>query len=374
VLISSWSLTNRPSADEAGEQVEEFSQAPAPVPEEILDRITAASPGASVIEVPSVQRGARSLSNEASSPPHAVPMDAALATFGPSRDETFEVHAIGIATPALLDLFDVPQSLRDAVEDGAAIAVIEAPAGAQRVVVGDGIDAATGLPGVEPGVPLFGSFASPSASSGLPQILVSPATAREMGLTVSRGGLVVLDHPRSIDGPTRRALSVLAQDISWEAMIAQSRQQPQQHYVDVSVPPDPDRSEQIARAVLLGVSLLLVAAVVAVGLALAARDSEDERQVLAALGAPPRTTRRVGTLRAALLVLTAALIAVPAGLLPAAAIVAAEAGNHQFRVDLVVVGFLLLVMPAVVALAAAVCGRLRDVLRPSRPDVFAFSD
>jgi hypothetical protein len=73
-------------------------------------------------------------------------------------------------------------------------------------------------------------------------------------------------------------------------------------------------------------------------------------------------------------VLTAALIAVPAGLLPAAAIVAAEAGNHQFRVDLVVVGFLLLVMPAVVALAAAVCGRLRDVLRPSRPDVFAFSD
>jgi len=131
------------------------------------------------------------------------------------------------------------------------------------------------------------------------------------------------------------------------------------------------------RAAVLAASLLLVLAVVAVGLALAAKDSEDERQVLVAVGAPPRTLRRSNALRAVLLVLIAGIISIPAGLLPAAAIVAAADVNNDpavFRPDLLTVLFAVVLVPVLVGIITWFGGRLRDLVRPKRPNVFAMGD
>ncbi len=51
---------------------------------------------------------------------------------------------------------------------------------------------------------------------------------------------------------------------------------------------------------MFGIAALLVAAVIVIGLALAAKDGEDETTVLRAVGASPRVLRRVGALRPAL--------------------------------------------------------------------------
>jgi len=128
------------------------------------------------------------------------------------------------------------------------------------------------------------------------------------------------------------------------------------------------------------VALLLLAAIVTVGLALAAQDSRGEAQVLTALGAPPRTLRRVGAFRPALLVLVAALISIPAGLLPAAAVVAVSRDDafptpaQPFRVDLGTIALVLIAAPIAVALVALFVGWLRDTVRRPRPHTFEFAD
>ena len=67
---------------------------------------------------------------------------------------------------------------------------------------------------------------------------------------------------------------------------------------------------QVAVAV---ASLFLVLAVVAIGLSLAAAESRDERDVLLAVGAAPKTLRRVAATKALVLTLGSATVAVPVG-------------------------------------------------------------
>ena len=136
--------------------------------------------------------------------------------------------------------------------------------------------------------------------------------------------------------------------------------------------------ERLIRAAVLALALLVMLAVVAVGLALAAKDNEDERQVLAAIGAPPRTLRRVGALRAVLLVALAGVIALPAGLLPAAAIHAASTTSawdqRSFAVDPTSLLFVVVLVPAIAGLVVWAAGGLRDLTRPKRPDTFSFGE
>ena len=142
--------------------------------------------------------------------------------------------------------------------------------------------------------------------------------------------------------------------------------------------PPPLTEDQI-KALLLAFATLLVLAVVAVGLALAAQDEAEERQILEAVGAPPRTVRRATALKAGLLVFIAGALAVPAGLLPAATIVAATTpdaggGDWRLRVDAPSLLLVLVVVPLVAGLVTWAGGRLRSWVRPKRPDVFAFGE
>ncbi len=149
--------------------------------------------------------------------------------------------------------------------------------------------------------------------------------------------------------------------------------------------PEPALTEGQIRAIAYAAVMLLIGAVVAVGLALAAKDSEDEAQVLTAVGAAPRTVRRVAALRAGLLVVTATAIALPAGLLPAWAIATRPAhdctalrlsdpGLLPFRLDVVSLGFLVVGVPLIVMAVALAGTWVRDHTRRPRPLVFTLAD
>ena len=77
----------------------------------------------------------------------------------------------------------------------------------------------------------------------------------------------------------------------------------------------PSRVQGIVVGGALGVTLL----VVAIGLALAAAESRDERDVLIAVGARPRTMRSIAGVKAVVLTTTGVVLGVPAGLIPSLA-------------------------------------------------------
>ncbi len=80
------------------------------------------------------------------------------------------------------------------------------------------------------------------------------------------------------------------------------------------------------RSVFYAILTLVVIGVVAAALALTARDNEDERDVLRAVGAAPRAHRQVRTRQATLLAGSACAIGVPIGVAAVAAMVAVS--NH----------------------------------------------
>lgn len=348
---------------------------PQPAPVALLRRISAIVPGARATRLPEL------VPIEAA-PDVNVPRDASFVPVDgddrrPGGSDT-AYGTFGVATPEILDILDVPKTLRSQLELGGAISAVEPPYAARSIEFPARFDDPVGDPSMRRSttIPLVASFDSPAASRVLPIVLVSRATAEQLGYETRAGGTTLLSLSAPATGRQRERLQLLSSDLSWERD-QQSRAGSNDH-IDVAVPPTkPPGTPRQVRAGVLALALLLILAVVAVGLALAAKDSEDERQVLFAVGAPPRTLRRTSALRAVLLALVAGLISVPAGLLPAAAIVAASdvgSGESVYRPDLWTVGFVLVVVPALVGLVTWAGGRLRDLLRPKRPAVFAFGD
>lgn len=337
-------------------------------PPSYLDRIARIVPGATQVELPRLVTADGRRAELLVRLPGAGPYPTQVQQSGPV-----------LATPDVLDLFAVPAALRRRLDAGEAIGTGGLAPGVREVQL-LGSDDRSATPEEAPApqepvtLPLGGSFESPAAAGALPTVLVGEELASRLGLVVRPGGAIVIVGRSRFTDRQHAALELLAQDFTWETGLVATTGGALQARLSTD-PRDSSPSTAAARALVLAVSLLLVLAVVAVGLALAAKDSEDERRVLTAAGAPPRMLRQVGTRRATLLVLTAALIAVPAGLLPAGAVVAAAADTSEgFRLDPWSLAFVIAGLPLATAACTSVGGRLRDSLRPSRPDVFAFSE
>lgn len=110
-------------------------------------------------------------------------------------------------------------------------------------------------------------------------------------------------------------------------------------------------------------SLLMVLLVVAIGLSLAATESRDERDVLHAIGAAPKTLRRVAAAKAWVITTGAAVVAIPTGWVTMFVISRANDTTAPFPVLLVLA--LLLAVPAIAAGAtfavSAVARRVRPI-------------
>ena len=115
----------------------------------------------------------------------------------------------------------------------------------------------------------------------------------------------------------------------------------------------------------LGVTLL----VVAIGLALAAAESRDERDILVAVGARPRTMRSMAGVKAVVLTTTGVALGVPAGLIPSLA----EARSIQSEIHAPWLGVagLVIVIPAVAGGMAWAASSIAQRLRPVRMSTLA---
>ncbi len=118
-------------------------------------------------------------------------------------------------------------------------------------------------------------------------------------------------------------------------------------------------------------SLLLTLGVISLGLALAARESRDERDVLEAVGAPPRLVRRVAAVRAGVLALLGALIAVPTGMLPVFVVNRTSFPAAPSGVPWLTVGLLVVVIPLIIAALALGAGAITSWRRPVSATTFA---
>jgi putative ABC transport system permease protein len=139
----------------------------------------------------------------------------------------------------------------------------------------------------------------------LPDAFVPDAAIAELGLAPLEDGLgepfvLQYDHPVT------------------EADLAKARQVASQ-YVDtvaeVGTEP-PSQQGQGFRVLILALVLLFAVSVTGIAIALGEAESRPEQRSLLALGADPGLRRRIAASRAAVLVLLAGLLAVPAGLLP----------------------------------------------------------
>jgi len=344
--------------------------APEPATDDLVRRVQAIVPTADPVQPSALAASTTGTALDAA--PTEFTVDHVPADDAVPADERRRLGTLGVASPELLDLLEVPAPLRRALDDGTAVGVTAPPYESRAIRI------AAPARGSADATIALRSFESPAASRVLPSVLVSRETAERLGFRVVPGWTTVLVARSPLTDRQRHRLDVLADDLEWEqsAAYGDSAAPGPQFYLQLPSEPPPLTPGQV-RAGVVGAALLFVLAVVAVGLALARGDSEDEAQVLVAIGAPPRTIRRTAALRAVLLVLVAGLISVPAGLLPAAAIVATteeHGGPTAFRPDLWAVLFALVVVPAVAGALTWSGGRLRDLVRPARPDVFAFGD
>ncbi len=127
----------------------------------------------------------------------------------------------------------------------------------------------------------------------------------------------------------------------------------------------------LGRAVVTGASLPLALVVVAVASALVASETRRSREILISVGADPMFHRKLVAATSSVLALMAAILAVPAGLMPVVALWASQDPGPD-RLPLVIpwatIGTVVLVVPLVAGLASGLVARppkMGSVLRPA---------
>ncbi|MDQ3175988.1 MAG: hypothetical protein M3Q72_00360 [Actinomycetota bacterium] len=118
----------------------------------------------------------------------------------------------------------------------------------------------------------------------------------------------------------------------------------------------------VIQLLIVAVATFLVLVVLAIGLSLAATESRDERDVLVAVGAKPTTLRRMAGVKAVVLTLTGLALAVPTGLIPVLAI--SGPVDLPFVMPWALLAVLLLALPLVVGVAAWFTSTIAQRVRP----------
>jgi putative ABC transport system permease protein len=200
-------------------------------------------------------------------------------------------------------------------------------------------------------------------------ILITPAKAQQLGLSiVSAGDLVT--NPKPFNESQRASLDALTGSLSFSPDGAPTS------VTDIlwSGPTSSGISANVVQQIVLAIVVLIALLVLAMSLALSAAETRDERDVLVALGAPPKTMRGVAAWKAGLLAFTAAALAVPTGFIPVALVylAAVRPGNRaQLAFPWVTVLELVILAPLIAALVAGIGSAIAQRVRPTQMSTFA---
>lgn len=200
------------------------------------------------------------------------------------------------------------------------------------------------------------------------ELLITESRASQIGLPIRTSGEIFVQG-RSLSDWQRAEIQFvsmltanLPQGLSLQTPIAVGWQNPG---VDSRL------VEMFITAAVLAVTLLIVA----IGLSLMAAEGRDERDVLVAIGSPPRTLSSVAALRAFLLSMCGVAIAVPVGLIPVSVVLSAGNSHADARPSVVVPWLtivLLFAVPFLVYATTLIVSWVARVLRPVRMSNFAF--
>jgi putative ABC transport system permease protein len=178
-------------------------------------------------------------------------------------------------------------------------------------------------------------------NESIPKVVISPEVADRLGLDTQ-----VSAHLLSDSAP------MSSEDIARAREIAD-------RHPGVFVRSNDDYLPKYAvgRAAATAASLPLGLGILAVAVALVSSESRRSHQILVAVGAGPLAHRKVVAATAALLSTITAILAVPAGFLPTAVVQMANQSGRPVVVPWVTIGIVLLVVPLLSALVAALVAR-----------------
>jgi putative ABC transport system permease protein len=207
--------------------------------------------------------------------------------------------------------------------------------------------------------------------AGVPE----PSTTRE---AATRLGLLLTPGPTLVQAPsplTQRQRN----DLGWITADAELPTDEEGREVSVWVETSYER-ERVSRSLLLAwvvaVAALVSLAIIGLGLALSAAETKDERDVLATVGARPRSLRRLAATKAGVLAVTGTVLGVPVGFVPVWVVVRAATAERISSVEVVFPWWLVVLLTVAVPLVAAAATFLASAaslrLRPVRASTLAF--
>lgn len=211
--------------------------------------------------------------------------------------------------------------------------------------------------------------------------LVTPERAEQLGLDIAVDGLyIVSDSP--LDDDQLDALQQIQND-QWNGGsqifdVPAPEPGADNTRVNVSITPSYREpvvvSETLVSLIISAAALIFTLLVVAVGLALSAAESRDERDVLVAVGAKPSTMRQVAGQKAALLALAGTVLAVPTGFLPVVMVLRSlrqQPGDLPLDIPWIAIGMLIVSVPIAAGLVTWLSSAIAQRVRPVRMSTLA---
>lgn len=171
--------------------------------------------------------------------------------------------------------------------------------------------------------------------------VISPQVAAELGFDTAPLGGALMRAPHELDAADLDEVAAAAEATgNWSYGLASSQ-----------------RSDGGIRMAITAVSMMIALVIVAITVALVAAESRREQALLVALGAEPASRRRIVGAGAAMLAALAAVVAVPAGLVPVSVALVSRQAGYPITVPWATVGLVLLAVPLLAGAVAALLSR-----------------
>lgn len=291
----------------------------------------------------------------------------------PAGDESQPDPAVVIADTAIIELYELTSAERRALDERGALLLqpwgTADPASEERTIVTetgtvilpfalrDHVSQALAEPR---GQPAFDGV------YGVDALMITEEAARRLGFEIVESGAVVRNGAPLTAGQRQSLSGQFQVDTPMSAWYRDASPQDASAawWVLVDWPIAWEPTTTALQAGVLVAVLALTLLVVAIGLSLAAAESRDERDVLVAVGARPRTLRVMAGAKAIVLTVTGVALAVPAGLIPAFAVT--RAVDAPFRTPWLALAGLIVGLPMCAGVAAWVVSSVAQAVRPVR--------
>jgi putative ABC transport system permease protein len=279
-----------------------------------------------------------------------------------------------IADPFVLDLLGMSQPDRDRLREvGATVIVqpgVQAPPGTTATheldIEGTGKRKYT----------VFGLSRPLRSYAAIFGTLITPQAAQQLGLQIVDEATVVVSPTNLTDHQMSRLAAIAGAVGDFQAFdrpttaptTTPGAAQAVQHIGVVFPSPKAKSSAPAIRLGIAAAALLFTLLVVAIGLGLSAAENRDERDILLAIGARPRTIRRTSAQKAGYLTLVGGILAVPTGLLPIAVVLrslgTADTPPPPFAPDWTTIAIIVAAIPLTAAFSTGILAAIAQRSRP----------